>query len=56
LEQGGLVALDATISVALVALDATITEVKRIVAIVGNCHRIVATVDNCPRRKRCMGG
>jgi hypothetical protein len=46
LEQGGLVALDATISVALVALDSTITEVNRIVAIVDNCHRIVATADN----------
>ena len=56
MEQGGFVAPDATISVALVALDATFTEVKRIVAIVDSCHRIVATVDNCPRRKRCMGG
>ena len=37
-----LVALDATISVALVALDATITEVKG----------IVATVDEYPRRKK----
>ena len=45
MEQSGLVALDATISVARVALDATITKVKRVVA------RVVAVVDNSPRKK-----
>jgi len=45
LEQGGFVAPDATISVALVALDATFTEVKRVVAIADTI------VDNCLPKK-----